>query len=212
MKRHGVSNILLPACILLLAMAVVISCGRNQGRRPKKPVPVKFRAEELAEGFVVTRLMGSTTVRLADNIEFEPPPYEFYLTLTNPAAQPRTVVFIEDNPTDLAILQGEIELFRYSELRPGKKRPAPVEIRAKGKYSWPLKWDGRLEDGEFLDEGVYTLVFTLNTEPPNTLIFEGVKLKFPDYGESESEEEASGGKKSEDEGDKPFPFGLVIKR
>lgn len=210
MNRNGTITATILLCVLLLLLPAMTGCKKSGARKIKKPVPVKFTSEELAEGFVVTRLEGSVTVRLADNIELEPPPYEFFLSLTNPDNQPRQIVFTGNNEADLVIMKGETEIFRHSEMKPGKRIPNPVDIRARGKYSWPLRWNGHLDDGEFPAEGQYDLVFTLNTEPPNSLTFKNVKLKFPQYDEPEEEGESSEEEQPE-KVDKPFPFGKFSK-
>jgi len=165
---------------LLISIASFAGCKTGKSTRAAKPKPTQFTAGELAEGFVVTRLMGSTVVKLADGIELAPPPYEFFLTVTNPDSSPKQVMFTSANKADFVLMKGDIEIFRYSKRFPARGNPEGVELKPKSKRSWPLKWDGKLADGNIIAAGIYTLEFILNTEPVQSLTFKDVSFKFPE--------------------------------
>jgi len=165
---------------LLIAVTSFSGCKGRKSARAPKPKPAVFTAEELAEGFVVTRLMGSTVVKLADGIELAPPPYEFFFTLTNPDSRSKRLMFSSPNNADFVVKKGEIEIFRYSKRFPGRGNPEEVELKPKAKKSWRLQWDGKLVDGKRLEEGIYTLEFILNTEPVQSLTFSDISFKFPE--------------------------------
>lgn len=185
-------NMIRPATFLLAIVAIGLllgGCGKSKHVSERKGYqPVVFTDAELAEGFVVTMLRGSNVIRIEDGVVLGRPPYDFYITLTNPEDSPKQVLLTSSPPVDLKITKDEAEIFRYSTKRHPRAKQSTVEIEKRGKKSWNLKWNGLLDNNSYPPDGSYTLILTLNSEPVFELVAEGVQLSFPSVEEDDEEE------------------------
>jgi len=178
--RHRIGFRLIATLVATVIFFSLSGCGKNKtGKVGGKAKPPEFTDEELAEGFVVTMLSGSNVIRMGDGVDIGQPPYDFFLTITNPDDTPRQVQVTTSPAVDLKIISGEDEVFRYSNTRGFRDESTMAEIRERNKKAWQLKWNGLLEDKTHLPEGSYTLIFTLNTRPPMEHIAHDVRLSFP---------------------------------
>ena len=192
--RHRIGFRLIAVLIATVIIFSITGCGKNKtGKVGGKTKPLEFTDAELAEGFVVTLLSGSTVIRIEDGVDIGQPPYAFFLTITNPSDSPRHVQLTTSPAADLKIFSGEDEVFRYSNTRRFSDETATSEIMERNKKAWQLRWNGLLEDKTYLPDGSYTLIFTLNSQPPLEHIAMDVQLSSPVSEEPDLTDDAGSG-------------------